>query len=49
MEKNDTVAEFSVKSIDKAMGVATFKTSKQTPLKIKGILPVTNELGRLLE
>jgi hypothetical protein len=28
-EKNNTVVEFSVKSIDKAMGVATFKTSKK--------------------
>jgi hypothetical protein len=31
------------------MGVATYKTSKQTPAKMKGILPDTDELGKLLE
>ena len=47
-EKNNTVVEFSVKSIDKAMGVATFKTSKVIPKDIKGILPDADELGKLL-
>ncbi len=47
-EKNNTVVEFSVKSIDKAMGVATFKTSKQAPLNMQGILPDTVQLGKLL-
>ncbi|MBL0132825.1 MAG: DUF1016 family protein [Chitinophagaceae bacterium] len=32
-EKNNTVVEFAIKSFDKAMGVATYKTSKQTPIK----------------
>jgi len=31
------------------MGVAPYKTSKQTPVQMKGILPDTNELGKLLE
>ncbi|WP_462238819.1 PDDEXK nuclease domain-containing protein [Ferruginibacter sp.] len=48
-EKNNTVVEFAIKSFDKAMGVATYKTSKQTPVQMKGILPNTNELGKLLE
>lgn len=47
-EKNNTVVEFAIKSFDKAMGVATYKTSKQTPVQMKGILPDTDELGRLL-
>jgi len=47
-EKNNTVVEFSVKSIDKAMGVAIFKTSKEIPTEIKGVLPDADELGRFL-
>ena len=47
-EKNNTVVEFAIKSFDKAMGVATYKTSKQTPAQMKGILPDTNELAKLL-
>jgi len=48
-EKNNTVVKFAIKSFDKARGVATYKTSKQTPIQIKGILPDTDELGKLLE
>lgn len=48
-EKNNTVVEFAIKSFDKAMDVATYKTSKQTPVQMKGILPDTVELGKLLE
>lgn len=48
-EKNNTVVEFAIKSFDKAMGVATYKTSKQTPAQMKGIFPDTNELGKLLQ
>lgn len=47
--KNNTVVEFAIKSFDKAMGVATYKTSKQTPVEMKGILPDADELGKLLE
>ena len=48
-EKNNTVVEFVIKSFDKAMGVATYKTSKQTPLQMKGILPDTETLAKFLE
>jgi len=47
-KKNNTVVEFAIKSFDKAMGVATYKTSKQTPAQMKGIFPDTNELCKLL-
>jgi predicted nuclease of restriction endonuclease-like (RecB) superfamily len=47
-EKNNTVVEFAIKSFDKAMGVATYKTSKQMPKEIKQILPDTDELARLI-
>jgi predicted nuclease of restriction endonuclease-like (RecB) superfamily len=47
-EKNNTVVEFAIKSFDKAMGVATYKTSKQTPVQMKGILPDTDELVKLM-
>ncbi|MBN8836241.1 MAG: DUF1016 family protein [Sphingobacteriia bacterium] len=48
-EKNNTVVEFAIKSFDKAMGVATYKTSKEAPVQMKGILPDTDELGKLIE
>jgi len=48
-EKNNTVVEFAIKSFDKAMGVATYKTSKKTPVQMKGILPDADQLGKLLE
>lgn len=47
-EKNNTVVEFAVKTIDKAMGVATYRTTKQVPKEMKGILPDTTELAKLL-
>ena len=47
-EKNNTVVEFSVKSIDKAIGVSVFKTSKELPNKIKEVLPNTDQLVQLL-
>lgn len=48
-EKNNTVVEFAIKSFDKAMGVATYKTSKHLPVQMKGILPDADELGKLLK
>jgi len=47
--KNNTVVEFAIKSFDKAMGMATYKTSKHTPAQIKGILSDTDQLRKLLE
>jgi predicted nuclease of restriction endonuclease-like (RecB) superfamily len=47
-EKNNTVVEFAVKTIDKAMGVATYRTTKVVPKEMKGILPDAVEFARLL-
>jgi predicted nuclease of restriction endonuclease-like (RecB) superfamily len=47
-EKNNTIVEYAIKSIDKAMGVATFKTSKDLPKDIKKFLPDEAELKKLL-
>jgi hypothetical protein len=47
-EKNNMVVEFAIKSFDKAMGVATYRTSKHSPEEIKAVLPDTVELGKLL-
>ncbi|MBA2561420.1 MAG: DUF1016 family protein [Chitinophagaceae bacterium] len=46
---NNAVVEFAIKRVDKAMGVATNKTSKQASVEMKGILPDTDELDKLLE
>ena len=43
------MVEFAIKSFDKAMGVATYKTSKQTPVQMKGIMPATEDLVKLFE
>ncbi len=47
-EKKNTVVEFAVRSMDKAMGVATYRTTKEMPRQMRGILPDTNALARLL-
>jgi predicted nuclease of restriction endonuclease-like (RecB) superfamily len=47
-EKNNTIVEFSVGTIDKAMGVATYRTSRELPKEMKGILPNPDELAKLL-
>lgn len=47
-EKKDKVVEFAFRDYNKAMGVATFKTSRQIPDKYKGLLPDVNELKKLL-
>ncbi|HVU58989.1 MAG TPA: PDDEXK nuclease domain-containing protein [Puia sp.] len=47
-EKNDTIVEFAVSTIDKAMGVATYRTSKDLPKEIKSIFPNPDELAKLL-
>jgi hypothetical protein len=47
-EKNNTVVEFSIKSIEKGMGVATYKTSKNIPEEMKGILPDSSEIVKLM-
>ena len=47
-EKNDTVVEFSVKTINKPMGVSTYRMSKEMPEAVKGVLPKVDELIRLM-
>jgi predicted nuclease of restriction endonuclease-like (RecB) superfamily len=47
-EKNNTIVEFAVRTIDKAMGVATYRTTKELPKEMKGILPDAGELAKLL-
>ncbi len=47
--KTDKVVEFSFRDFNKAMGVATYKTSKELPKKYKGILPDASELKKLLD
>jgi predicted nuclease of restriction endonuclease-like (RecB) superfamily len=47
-EKSNTVVEFAVKTIDKAMGVATYRTTKEMPNEMRGILPDAAELAKLL-
>jgi predicted nuclease of restriction endonuclease-like (RecB) superfamily len=47
-EKSNTIVEFSIRNIDKAMGVATYRTTKEIPNEMKGILPDTAELAKLL-
>ena len=47
-EKNNTVVEFSIRNIDKGMGVATYRTTKEVPKEMEGILPDAAELARLL-
>ena len=46
--KTDKVVEFSFRDFNKAMGVATYKTSKELPKKYKGILPDAQMLKKLL-
>ena len=43
------VVEFAIKSFDKAIGVASYKTSKQKPVSMKDMLPDTDQLRKLLE
>lgn len=47
-KKNNTAVEFAVKTIDKAMGVATYRTTKEVPQEMKGILPDADALAWLL-
>lgn len=47
-EKTDKVVEFAFRDYNKAIGVATFKTSRKIPDKYKGLLPDSDELRKLL-
>jgi predicted nuclease of restriction endonuclease-like (RecB) superfamily len=47
-EKNNTIVEFSIKNIEKGMGVATYKTTNKLPKAMKGLFPNTEDLVKLL-
>jgi len=48
-EKNNKIVEFAFRDFNKAMGVATYKTSREIPVQYKGILPNQDELKKLME
>lgn len=48
-EKNNAIIEYAFRNIDKAMGVATYKTSKLPPSRYKKILPDAESLRKLLK
>lgn len=47
-EKNNSVVEFSVRKVDNAMGVAKYRTTREVPEEMKGILPDAHELIKIL-
>jgi len=47
-EKNDTVVEFAFKTIDKPMGVATYKFTTELPEQYKKYLPNSEDLRKLM-
>jgi predicted nuclease of restriction endonuclease-like (RecB) superfamily len=47
-EKNNKIVEYAFKSIDKSMGVATYKTCRQLPAQFKKVLPDAEALKKLL-
>lgn len=47
-EKNNAIIEYAFKNIDKAMGVATYTTSKSLPSRYRKILPDAESLKKLL-
>ncbi|SFB54483.1 PDDEXK nuclease domain-containing protein [Algoriphagus aquimarinus] len=47
--KNSKVVEFAFRDLNKAMGVATFKTSRELPSGYQGILPNSEQLKKVLD
>lgn len=47
-EKNNKIVEFSFRDINKAMGVATYKTSHELPRQFKNALPNAATLKKLM-
>jgi hypothetical protein len=47
-EKNNTVVEFSIKTVSKPIGVSTYRMSKEIPEDMKNVLPEVDELIRLI-
>ena len=48
-EKNNKIVEYSFRDFNKAMGVATYKTSNEIPRKFKGFLPDAETLKKLMD
>jgi hypothetical protein len=48
-EKNNKIVEYSFKDFNKAMGVATYKTSNEIPEIYKEALPNAESLKKLLD
>ena len=48
-EKNRTVVEYALQDVQKAMGVATYRVSRELPKELQGQLPSPREIARLLE
>lgn len=48
-EKNHKIVEYSFRDFNKAMGVASYKTSKEIPPQFKNALPDAKTLKKLLE
>src|SRR5205085_845116 len=47
-EKSNTVVHFAFRNIRKALDAATFRTSKEVPQEMNGILPDADDLAQLL-
>ena len=47
-EKNNKIVEYSFRDFNKAMGVATYKTTEELPAKFKDALPDAETLKNLL-
>jgi len=48
-EKNNKIVEYSFRDFNKAMGVATYKTSNKIPEKYKGLLPDSETLKTMMD
>lgn len=48
-EKNNAVVEFSIKTMNTAMGVATYRLSKEVPKQLSDCLPSIEEITKLLD
>ena len=48
-EKSNKIVEYSFRDFNKAMGVASYKTSNELPEKYKETLPDADSLKRLLD
>jgi len=48
-EKNNKIVEYSFRDFNKAMGVATYKTSNKIPEQFKGLLPDSDTLKTIMD